>query len=155
MMKQILTGALTAAITLNIFGSGIPAEAAPAGSNIAATEADASQSSTIQYNNNVFTKKLYKKTKKIGFGSDGSMIAKDAETVKKVYALLAKMKLEINEDPHFEASDGFTAIVIYTKAGNKKTYTFAGGCMHRMKKSYQIIKHNPIKKIRKIYESII
>ena len=52
---------------------------------------------TIQYNNKVFTKKLYKNTKKIGFGSDGNQAIKDKKTVKKVYALLAKMKLKEKE----------------------------------------------------------
>ena len=52
---------------------------------------------TIQYNNKVFTKKLYKNTKKIGFGSDGNQAIKDKKTVKKVYELLAKMKLKEKE----------------------------------------------------------
>jgi len=105
---------------------------------------------TIQYNNKVFTKKLYKNTKKIGFGSDGSQVIKDKKTVKKVYALLAKMKLKEKEpDPIEEIKVGFVTVVIHTKNGKKKTYTFQGD---EMDGKYIITKNHPIDKIRKIYE---
>jgi len=107
---------------------------------------------TIQYNNKIFTKKLYKNTKKIGFGSDGSQVIKDKETVKKVYALLAKMKLKLKvPDPNEEIKDGFVAVVIHTKNGKKKTYTFQGD---EMDGKYIIIKNHPIDKIRKIYRAL-
>ena len=80
---------------------------------------------TIQYNNKVFTKKLYKNTKKIGFGSDGSQVIKDKKIVKKIYMLLAKMELEEKEpDPIEEIKVGFVTVVIHTKNG-KKVFLFS------------------------------
>ncbi len=107
-------------------------------------------SGTIQYNNKIFTKKLFKNTKKIGFGSDGSQIIKDKKTVRKVYALLAKMKLKVEEpDPNEEIKAGFVSVVIHTKSGKKKTYIFQGD---KMDNKYIITKNHPIDKIRKIYD---
>jgi len=104
----------------------------------------------IQYNNKVFTKKLYKNTKKIGFGSDGSQVIKDKKTVKKVYALLAKMKLKEKEpDPIEEIKVGFVTVAIHTKNGKKKYFRFQG---NEMENKYIITKNYPIDKIRKIYE---
>ena len=105
---------------------------------------------TIQYNNKVFTKKLYKNTKKIGFGSDGSQDIKDKKTVKKVYALLAKMKLRQKVlNLNGASKDGFVTVVIHTKNDKKKTYTFQG---NEMDGKYIITKNHPIDKIREIYE---
>lgn len=113
-------------------------------SNIAKASGD-----TIQYNNKVFTKKLYKNTKKIGFGP---RVAKDKKTVKKVYALLAKMELKVKEpNPNEERKVGFVTVVIHTKDGKKKTYAFQGNEMDR---KYIITKNQPIDKIRKIYEEV-
>ncbi len=107
---------------------------------------------TIQYNNKVFTKKLYKNTKKIGFGPDGSRVAKDKKTVKKVYALLAKMELEAKEpDPNEAIKAGFVAVVIHTKDGKKKNYLFQGNEINR---KYIITKNHPIDKIRAIYRKV-
>ena len=109
-------------------------------------------SDIIQYNNNVFTKKLYKNTKKIGFGPDGSRVAKDKKTVKKVYALLAKMELEEKEpDPIEEIKVGFVTVVIHTKNGKKKYFRFQG---NEIENKYIITKNYPIDKIGKIYEKI-
>ena len=60
-----------------------------AGNNIAQAKND-----SIQYNNKVFTKKLYKNTAKITFRYTD---AKSKKMIKKVYVLLAKMKLEGKE----------------------------------------------------------
>ena len=49
---------------------------------------------SISYLNTVFTKKLYLNTKKIGFKSDGLRTTDNAQTVKKVYKLLANMQLQ-------------------------------------------------------------
>ncbi len=104
----------------------------------------------IQYNNNVFTKKLYKNTKKIGFGSDGSQVIQDKKTVKKVYALLAKMELKVKKpNPMEDSKDGFVTLVIHTKNGKKKWFYFQG---NEIINKYIITKNYPIDKIRKIYE---
>lgn len=106
--------------------------------------------SSVQYNNKVFTKKLYKDTEKIGFGSDGSQIIKDKKTVKKVYTLLAKMKLRPKVlNLNGAGKDGFVTVVIHTKNGKKKTYTFQG---KEMDGKYIITKNHPIDKIREIYD---
>ena len=52
------------------------------------------EESTVLYQNDVFTKRLYKTVAKIGFGSDGSMIVDDRQTIRKVYGLLAGMRLK-------------------------------------------------------------
>ena len=52
------------------------------------------ESNKIQYHNNLFTNKLYKKTAVIEFGNKKT---KDKKTIKKVYKLLANMKLEKKE----------------------------------------------------------
>ena len=107
---------------------------------------------TIQYNNKVFTKKLFKNTKMIGFGSDGSQVIKDKKTVKKVYALLAKMKLRQKVlNLNGASKDGFVTMVIHTKNGKKKTYTFQG---NEMDGKYIITKNHPIDKIGEIYEAL-
>ena len=54
------------------------------------------KSNNTLYKNPVFTKKLYQQTKNIGFGSDGSILAKDKKTVKQIYKLLATMKITKN-----------------------------------------------------------
>lgn len=112
-----------------------------------------SKSDTIQYNNKVFTKKLYKNTEKIGFGSDGSIIIEDPKTVKKVYKLLAKMNLKTVKKENEEQKDGFVIVVIHTKNGKEKTYAFAGDQMVSGTKKYTITKNNPIHKIQKLLES--
>lgn len=133
--KVIVSAILSFAMILSVISVGSTAEA---------------NGGTIQYNNKIFTKKLYKNTKKIGFGSDGSQIIKDKKTVRKVYALLAKMKLEVEEpDPNEEIKAGFVIVVIYTKNGTKKGYTFQGD---KMNNKYIITKNYPIDKIRKIYD---
>ena len=104
---------------------------------------------TIQYNNKVFTKKLFKNTKMIGFGSDGSQVIKDKKTVKKVYGLLAKMKLKAKKpDPMEEIKAGFVTVVIHTKNGKKKWFRFQG---NEIENKYIITENYPIDKIRKIY----
>lgn len=110
---------------------------------------------TIQYNNKVFTKKLYKNTEKIGFGPDGSRFVKDKKTIKKVYKLLAKMELKTRQPkPDEEIKVGFVSVSIYTKDGKLKKYSFTGDNMNCGTKKYTIIKNYPIDKIRKIYDTV-
>lgn len=114
--------------------------------------------SAIVYQNKVFTKKLYKNTVKIGFGSDGSLTVDDKQTIKKVYRLLAGMQLKVQTstktDSENETKDGFVTVVLYKKDGSKKTYTFTGDLMRTGKKAYTILKHNPIDQIREIFEPL-
>ncbi len=105
----------------------------------------------VTYRNHVFTKKLYQKTKKIGFGSDGSQSAEDSKTVKKIYRLLAGMELKEIKNTAEETKTGFVTLVIYKKDGTKKTAYFAGNKMRTGNKYYKITKNNPLDDIRAVY----
>jgi len=105
----------------------------------------------IQYSNGVFTKKLYKNTKKIKFFNK---ITKDKNKVKKIYALLAKMKLQqFKPDPDEPVKCGFVSITIYTKKNEMKRYSFQGDRMSTNSKKYKIIENYPIDAIREIFNS--
>lgn len=108
--------------------------------------------STIQYNNEVFTKKLYKNTTKIKFCYT---ITKDKKIIKKVYALLAKMKLKQKElNPSEPKKAGFVSIFIYTKNNKIKGYSFQADQVSTDSKKYTITENDPLDKIREIYNSI-
>lgn len=109
------------------------------------------KSKGIIYNNEVFTKKLYKKTREIGFGSDGSLLISDQKYMKKVYKLLAKMELEEKTESDGEKKAGFVTLVIHKKNGTKKTFTFQGNEISSGGKTYTIVKNNPLKKLQEIY----
>lgn len=110
------------------------------------------KNNSIRYNNKVFTKKLYQNTDKITFRFTD---AKDKKTVKKVYALLAKMKLE-NKDPDKNEPKkvGFVSITIQTKNKKKKKFVFQDNEMHIDSEKYIITKNNPLDEISKIYQSL-
>lgn len=117
---------------------------APAGS-MAQAKAD-----KIQYNNTVFTNKLYKKTAMIEFANKK---AKDKKTIKKVYKLLANMKLE-KKEPDGKIRYGFVSVILQTKKGKKLTYFFQNGEIHFNSKQYIVVENDPLDGIRKIYKSI-
>lgn len=118
-----------------------------AGNNIAQAKND-----SIQYNNKVFTKKLYKNTAKITFRYTD---AKSKKMIKKVYALLAEMKLEGKElDKNEPKKVGFVTVTIETKNNKKKKFIFQGDEMHVGSKKYIIAENNPLDEIREIYQSI-
>ncbi len=102
------------------------------------------EESTVLYQNDVFTKRLYKTVAKIGFGSDGSMIVDDRQTIRKVYGLLAGMRLKAKnntkKNTENEKKAAAVAVVLYKKDGSKKTYTFTGDLMRTGKKTYTIKK---------------
>ncbi len=115
------------------------------------------EESTVLYQNDVFTKRLYKTVAKIGFGSDGSMIVDDRQTIRKVYGLLAGMRLKAKnntkKNTENEKKAAAVAVVLYKKDGSKKTYTFTGDLMRTGKKTYTIKKNNPAGEIREIFET--
>ncbi len=112
------------------------------------------KSNSTLYKNPVFTKKLYQQTKNIGFGSDGSILAKDKKTVKQIYKLLATMKLQIQKHPSDEPKMGFTSLVIHTKNGKMKTFLFSGDELSIGTKVYTITQNNPLEKLHEIYGHI-
>ena len=69
------------------------------------------ESNKIQYHNNLFTNKLYKKTAVIEFGNKKT---KDKKTIKKVYKLLANMKLE-KKEPDGKIRYGFVYVTLQTR----------------------------------------
>ena len=84
-----------------------------AGNNIAQAKND-----SIQYNNKVFTKKLYKNTAKITFRYTD---AKSKKMIKKVYVMIKKMKLEGKElDKNEPKKVGFVTVTIEAKNNKKK-----------------------------------
>lgn len=111
----------------------------------------------ISYLNTVFTKKLYLNTKKIGFGSDDLTVTEDAQTVKKVYGLLANMKLKEvkNTGTNTNKKQQETLLVLYKKNGNKKTYAFYNNRMRTGRKEFAIQKNHPVDAIQTIFESQI
>lgn len=118
-----------------------------AGNNMAQAK-----NNTIRYNNNVFTKKLYRNTNKITFRYTA---AKDKKTIKKVYALLAKMKLQVVQPDIDEPKKvGTVSVVIQTKNKGKKKFVFQGDELFVGSKTYTIIQNNPLDGLRKIYQSI-
>ena len=115
------------------------------------TAVEGKAANNIQYNNKLFTKTLYKNTEKIGFGSDGSSVIKDKKKIKKVYKLLAGMKLKKYTGSE-ESTEGFVTLVIHKKNGKKMVYTFSGDTITK-KEKYQIIGESPVDKIREIFIS--
>lgn len=140
-LKKTLLGTLIAATALTAL--------APA--TLSYSEAKSKQSTT--YQNEVFTKALYKKTSKIGFGPDGSTVASDKPTVKKVYRLLSKMKLKVNKKASKLDKDGFVQVTLYKKDGKMKDYQFTGNLMYSGKKIYTVVKNNPVEKLQKIFQT--
>ena len=108
------------------------------------------ESNKIQYHNNLFTNKLYKKTAVIEFGNKKT---KDKKTIKKVYKLLANMKLE-KKEPDGKIRYGFVYVTLQTKKGKKLTYFFQNGEVHINSKQYTVVENNPLDGIWKIYKSI-
>ena len=108
------------------------------------------KSNKIQYNNSIFTDKLYKKTAMIEFNNKKT---KDKKTIKKVYKLLANMKLETKE-PDGKIRYGFVYVTLKTKKGKKLTYFFQNGEVHTESKEYIIVDNDPLDGIRKIYKSM-
>ncbi len=104
----------------------------------------------IQYNNTVFTNKLYKKTAMIEFANKKT---KDKKTIKKIYKLLANMKLE-KKEPDGEIRYGFVSVILQTKKGKKLPYFFQNGEVHFNSKQYIVVENDPLDGIRKIYNSI-
>ncbi|MCI8771130.1 MAG: hypothetical protein HFH73_08285 [Lachnospiraceae bacterium] len=103
----------------------------------------------MQYNNKIFTKKEYKKTVMIDFNG---MRTRDKKVIKKVYALLAKMKLkEANQNEPIKV--GFVYLILHMKNGSKKRVSFVNSQMNTTSKKYIIVKNDPLDKIRKIFES--
>ena len=138
--RAILGAVLMIAIAFTAVTAGVPGCEARAKSN------------GITYKNEIFTKNLYKKTQKIGFGADGSLLLADKKYVKKVYKLLAKMELKEADNKDGEQSkSGFVTLVIHKKGGGKKTYTFCGDKLRTGTKVYTIVKNNPVKKLQEIY----
>ncbi len=140
-VKKILSVILIAAMVIPMLS------AVPTG-NMAQAKANG-----IEYRNNVFSKKLYKDTKKISFVSDSSMTAKDRQTIKKIYRLLAGMELEVDKNADGLIKNDCVDLVINKKNGVKRTYTFKGDLMYTGNKAYKI-KKNPINQIRNIYDSL-
>lgn len=109
----------------------------------------------IVYQNNVFTKKLYQATKKIGMGSDGAILADDKSSVKKVYQLLAKMQLtkltDQTADAKADANAAQTMITLYKKNGKKTVFTFQDDTVSKNGRTYLIKKNHPVEKLYQIY----
>ncbi len=106
------------------------------------------KNSTMQYNNNVFTKKLLQNTKAIRCGKTEKAAVKINQPLKETYALLAKMKLSASKGSQTAKQDGLCAtLVLAKKNGSKAIYTIQGNTLQKGKKTYTITKHNPLKKL--------
>jgi len=112
------------------------------------------QGSSITYNNSIFTKKLYKNTEKIGLGPDGSCIVQDKKTVKKIYTLLAGMKLKAKTQDSGKETGAFR-VVLHKKNGKKLTCSFLKHELTIKNKAYAITKNNPLKALDAIYSSLL
>lgn len=140
-LKKALLGTLVAATVLTTL--------APA--TLSYSEAKSKQSAT--YQNEVFTKALYTKTSKIGFGSDEEAVVNDQPTVKKVYRLLSKMNLKVNKTAPKKKQNGIVQVTLYQKGGKTRNYRFYNNLMYSGKKVYTIVKNNPLKKLKKIFQT--
>ncbi len=107
---------------------------------------------SISYLNTVFTKKLYLNTKKIGFKSDGLRTTDNAQTVKKVYKLLANMQLQADRNTGTNQKQKEVSVILYKKNGSKKTYTFYGNRMRAGSQEFLILKNHPVAQIEKMFE---
>ncbi len=110
------------------------------------------KSSTMQYNNSVFTKKLLQNTKAIRCGKTEKTAVKINQPVKETYALLAKMKLSASKGSQPAKQDGLCAtLVLVKKNGGKAIYTIQGNTLQKNNKTYTITKNNPLKKLSALY----
>ena len=85
--------------------------------------------------------------------AESNKIQYDKKTIKKVYKLLANMKLE-KKEPDGKIRYGFVYVTLQTKKGKKLTYFFQNGEVHINSKQYTVVENNPLDGIRKIYKSI-
>jgi len=139
-IRLILCAVLCAALLIPVFMAAVTHNAALA------------KSGGIQYKNAVFTKKLYKSTKKMTLESGTLTRAKDKDRLKSAYALLAGMKLKaVSEKPEADAGTDTYRLSIYRTDGKKKVYTFEGNVMSTGKKIYVITKSNPFPKLCSIF----
>lgn len=141
-MKKTITGMLIAATALTSL----------APSTLAHSETSSKKTETL-YQNEVFTKALYKKTVKIKYTSNKSSIVKDKPTIKKVYHLLSKMKLNQNKTDFTDQKNSYVQVTLYKKDGKTKKYRFNGSLMYSGKKTYTIVKNNPLEKLDQIFQT--
>lgn len=119
----------------------------------AAARAAVKSSQGISWQNEVFTKALYKKTEKIGLGTGGGTVVQDQQTVKKAYRLLADMQLKQNQKAPGAPKEGYVQVTLYLAGGKTKRYQFAGKRMYSAKKTYTIVKNSPLGKLNKIFQA--
>ena len=135
-LKKALAGTLIAAAALTAI--------------YPATLGHTEMAGAAQYQNEVFTKALYKKTVKIGFGAK-SCVVKDKKTVKKAYELLSGMALtQAAKKGNFNNAEKIT---LYLKNGKTKNYSLTEKSLTNGKKTYTIVKNNPLDKLREIFKA--